>query len=163
MQTHLYDLILGCLIQGISELVLQLFCKFFPALTQVFSQMLDIHTLAAILIAGYGCDDLGGHSTCHLEALGRFDHFAVDGSTVVQHILDIDQTAVEDRLDKIIRIMEMQHTIVMCHGNMLRQKQTSGNITRHFTCNIVSLCGCQAGIFIGILLCQLLILIPDQF
>ena len=163
MQTHLYDLILGCLIQGISELVLQLFCKFFPALTQIFSQMLDIHTLTAILIAGYGCDDLGGHGTCHLETLGRFDHFAVDGSTVVQHILDIDQTAVEDRLDKIIRIMEMQHTVVMCHGNMLRQKQTSGNITGHFTCNIVSLCGCQSGIFIGILLCQLLILIPDQF
>ena len=51
----------------------------------------------------------------------------------------------------------------MCHGNMLRQKQTSSNITGHFACNIVSLCGCQAGIFIGILLGQLLILIPDQF
>ena len=163
MQTHLNDLILGCLIQGISELVLQLFCKFFPALTQIFSQMLDIDALSAVLVAGYGCDDLGGHGTCHLEALGRFDHFTVDGSTVVQHVLDIDQTAVEDRLDKIIRIMKMQHTVIMCHGNMLRQKQTSGNIAGHFACNIVSLCGCQAGIFIGIFLRQFLILIPDQF
>ena len=163
MQTHLHDLVLGCLIQGISEFFLQLSGEFFLALTQVFSQVLDIDALSAVLVAGYGCDDLGGHGTCHLEALGRFDHFAVDGSTVVQHVLDIDQTAVEDRLDKIICIMEMQHTVVMCHGNMLRQKQTSGNITGHFACNIVSLCGCQAGIFIGILLRQLLILIPDQF
>ena len=37
MQTHLHDLVLGCLIQSIPEFVLQLFCKFFLALTQIFS------------------------------------------------------------------------------------------------------------------------------
>ena len=86
--------------------------------------MLDIHALTAVLVAGYGRDDLGGHGTCHLKALGRFDHLAVDGSAVVQHILDIDQTTVEDRLDEIIRIMEMQHTVVVamaiCSGRSRR-------------------------------------------
>ena len=163
MQAHLHDLVLGCLIQSIPEFFLQLFCKFFLTLTQIFPQMLDIDALAAVLVAGHCRNDLGGHGTCHLKALGRLDHLAVDGSAVVQHVLDIDQTTVEDRLDEIIRIMEMQYTVVVRHGNMLRQKQTSGNVTGHFARNIVSLSGSQTGILVGIFLRQLLILIPDQF
>ena len=89
--------------------------------------MSQADALTAVLVAGHCRNDLGGHGTCHLKALGRLDHLAVNGSAVVQHVLDIDQTTVEDRLDEIIRIMEMQHTVVVRHGNMLRQKQTSGN------------------------------------
>ena len=57
----------------------------------------------------------------------------------------------------------MQHTVVVRHGNMLRQKQTSGNVTGHFTRNIVSLSGSQTGILVGIFLRQLLILIRISF
>ncbi len=94
--------------------------------------MLDIHALTAVLVAGHCRDDLGGHGTCHLKALGRLDHLAVDGS-VVQHVLDIDQTTVEDRLDEIIP--HHGNATHRCHvpWQYAPAKQTSGNITGHFT------------------------------
>ena len=34
-------------------------------------------------------------------------HLSVDGCPIVQHVLDINQAAVEDGLDEIVRVMEI--------------------------------------------------------
>ena len=69
--------------------------------------MPDINGLTAILAAGNRRNDLSHDRTCHLEALRTLNEFAVHDGSVIQHITDIDQTAVEDRLQEIIRIMEV--------------------------------------------------------
>ena len=57
----------------------------------------------------------------------------------------------------------MQYSVIMGHGNMLRQKQAPGNIPGNLPRNIIALGGCQSGILVGIFLRQLLVFIPDQF
>ncbi len=124
--------------------------------------MLHIHGLASVLIAGHRGNDLGRHRTGYLKALGRLNHLAVDGGAVIQHVLDINEAAVEDRLDEIVRIMKMEDSVVMGHGDMLRQKHASGHISGDLPCDIVPLGGGQPGVLVGILLRQLLVLIADQ-
>ena len=36
--------------------------------------------------------------------------------------------------------MKMKYAVLMCHCDMLRQQHTSCEVTRHFTCYIVTLC-----------------------
>ncbi len=63
--------------------------------------------LSAVLIAGYLCDDLCGHVTCGKEAVRLFDHGLTDHSSVLKHILKIDQVTVMLFLCEIVGIVEM--------------------------------------------------------
>ena len=163
LKTQLHDFLLCPLIQGTAELLLQLETELLPALAQIFPKVLNVHGLAAVLIAGHGRDDLGGDGTGHLEALGGFYHFSVDRGAVVQHVLNIYQAAVENRLDKIIRVMEMKHAIVMGQGDMLRQQHTPGHVPGDLTGDVIPLGGSQTCVLVGILLRQFLVLIADEF
>ena len=124
--------------------------------------MSHIHGLAAILVAGHRRDDLGHNRTGHLKALGALDHLLVHHSAVIQHVRDIDETAVKDRLNKVIRVMEMNRSLFMGHGNAFRQKHTLRQIPGYLSGDVIPLCGCQNRILIGIFLRQLLVFIPDQ-
>ena len=90
--------------------------------------MLDIHALTAILIAGYGCDDLGGHGTCHLEALRALYELAVHDCAVVKHIPNVDKAAVEYRLEEIICVVEVDGALLMSLGDLLREEHSLGKI-----------------------------------
>lgn len=46
-----------------------------------------------------------------MEGLRALYELSVHDCAVVEHILDIDQAAVKDRLKKIIRVMEMQNAL----------------------------------------------------
>ncbi len=162
LQAQLHDFLLCRLLQGAAEFLVQLGAELHPALVQVFPQVLDVHGLPAVLVAGHRRDDLGGDGAGHLEALGGFDHFSVDGCTIVQHVLDVDQAAVEDRLDEIVRVMEVEHALIVGLGDVLGQEDAPGQIPAHLTGDIVPLGGGQAGVLVGILLCQLLVLVADE-
>ena len=81
--------------------------ELFIAAAQVFAQVADIHALAAVLVGGHAGDNLGHHRAGNLKALGAFDHLAVHHGAVVQHVADVDQAAVKNRLHKIICVVEM--------------------------------------------------------
>ena len=58
--------------------------------------------LTAILVAGYLCNDLGGNITCCEKTVWLLDHGLADHSTVLKHILKVDQIAVVFPLGIII-------------------------------------------------------------
>ena len=162
LEAQLHDALLVRGVQPVAELLVQLGGKLVLALAQVFPQVLDVHGLAAILVAGHRRDNLSGDGAGHLEALGGLYHLSVDGCPIVQHVLDINQAAVEDGLDEIVRVMEMEHAIVVGQGNVLRQEHAPGHVPGHLPGDIVPLGRGQAGVLVGVLLRQLLVLVADQ-
>ncbi len=140
----------------------QALAEFFPAPAQVFAQVGYIHGLAAILGRSHGSDDLGHDGTSHLEALGAFDQLAVHHRAVVQHIPQVHQAAVEHGLDEVIRIVEMDDTLIMGPGNLFRQHHPAGQVTGHFPGNQVTLGGHHDGVLVGVFLHDILVLVADQ-
>ena len=124
--------------------------------------MTDIHRLTAILTGRNRSDDLRHHVAGDLEALGRFDHLAVHYRAVIQHIPNIDQAAIENRLNKIVHIMEMQHTIFMRFGDFCRQNQTPGQIFGNFSGNQIPLRGSHDRILIAVFFHHIFIAVADQ-
>ncbi len=70
LKSHLHDFFLCVPIQAAAELFFQLQGKLFPAFSQVFAQMLNVHGLPPVLVAGHGRYDLCGNRAGHLETLG---------------------------------------------------------------------------------------------
>ena len=81
--------------------------------------------LAAVLVAGHLCHDLGGNVAGSKEAVRLLDHGLTDNCTVLEHILQIDQVAVMLLLRKIIGIVEMDDTGLMRAHNLCRKQDTA--------------------------------------
>ena len=90
-----------------------------------WSQMRQSKGLSAILVAGYLRNDLGGHVAGSKETVRLLDHRLTDHSTILQHILQIDQVAVVLLLCKIVGIMEMDDSFLMRADDLLRQQHTA--------------------------------------
>ena len=60
-------------------------------------------------------------------------------------------------LCKVIRIMKMDDSLLMCLHNIRREKESSGNILTHLACHVISLHTVDCRILIGILLLYLLV------
>ena len=124
--------------------------------------MAHVHALAAVLVGGHVGNDLGHDVAGHLETLGGLDELAVHHGAVVQHIPDIDETAVEDGLHEIIRVVKVQHALVMGLGDLLRQQDAPGQVPGHLAGDVVPLGGCDDGVLVAVLLGQLLIGVVEQ-
>ena len=135
--------------------------KLFVALAQIFSQMTDINRLTAVLAGSNGCNNLCHNGAGNLKALRTFNHFAVHNRAVIQHITDINQAAVENRLNKIVGIMEMQHALFMRLGNLGRQHNTLCQILGNLTGNQVALSSSHSCIFITVFFHNVLIAVAD--
>ena len=124
--------------------------------------MAQVHALAAVLVGGHTGDDLGHHGAGHLEALGALDELAVHHGAVLQHVTDVDETAVKDGLDKIVRIVEVDGPLVVGLGDVLGQEDAPGQVPAHLAGDVVPLGGGDHGILVGVLLGQLLVLVAQQ-
>ena len=124
--------------------------------------MAHIHALAAVLVGGHVGDDLGHDVAGHLEALGAFDHLAVDHGAVVQHIADVDEAAVENGLHKVVGIVEVQDALIVSLADLLRQQDAAGQVAAHLAGNIVALGGGDDGVLVGVLFGQLLVGVAQQ-
>ena len=124
--------------------------------------MTDVHRLPAVLGACHRRNDLGHDGTRNLKGLGAFNHLAVHHGAVVQHIPDVDQTAVEDRLEKIVGVVEVKNALVVRLGDLLRQKDTPGKVFRHLSGDQVTLGGRHHGVFVGVFLHHVLVGVLDQ-
>ena len=135
--------------------------KLFIALTQIFAQMTDINRLTAVLAGSNRGNNLCHNGAGNLEAFRAFNHFAVHNRAVIQHIADINQAAVENRLNKIVGIMKMQHAFFMRLGNLCRQHNTLCQIFGNLTGNQVALSSSHSCIFITVFFHNVLIAVAD--
>ena len=129
---------------------------------QILAQVAHLHRLAAVLVGGHAGDDLGDYGAGHLEALGGLNELAVDHGAVVQHIADVHQAAVEDVLNKVVRVVEVEHALVVGLGDVLGQEDAPGQVPAHLPGNVVPLGGGDGGVLVGVLLRQLLVVVADQ-
>ena len=91
-----------------------------------------------------------------------FDQRAGDYGSVLQHILQVDQIAVVHMLCEIIRIMEVDQSVVVCVNNILGQQDTVCDISGNLAGHIITLGGIDHGIFVGIFLLCLFVVALDQ-
>lgn len=117
--------------------------KLVPALTQVFTKMPQIHTLPTVLIGGNAGNDLSRYRAGYLKALGGFNELVIHHGTIVQHIADIDEAAVEYGLNKVVHIMEVQDAFIVSPGNFLWQQDALCQIPAYYTGDIVALGRCD--------------------
>ena len=124
--------------------------------------MAHIHGLPAVLVGGHTGDDLGGDGAGHLEALGALNELAVHHGAVVQHVPDVDEAAVEDGLDEIVRVVEVDGSLVVGLGDVLGQQDAPGQVPAHLAGDVVPLGSSDHGVLVGVLLRQLLVLVAQQ-
>ena len=84
-------------------------------------QMRKRDTLSAVLGTCNLCNNLRCNIARRRKTMRFFDHRTADHRSVLQHIFQIDQTAVMHMLRKIIRIMEMDNSVFMRFHDILRQ------------------------------------------
>ena len=118
--------------------------------------------LAAVLAAGYLGDDLRRHRTGYLERLRRVDFLAVDDRAVGQHVFQIDEAAVEHRLDDVIHVVEMNGPTVVSLDDVGGNELAAGNILGHLTGDQIALRRHDVAVFIGIFIKDLEIGVVQQ-
>ena len=118
--------------------------------------------LAAVLAAGYLGDDLRRHRTGYLERLRRVDFLAVDDRAVGQHVFQIDEAAVEHRLDDVIHVVEMNGPAVVSLDDVGGNELAAGNVLGHLTGDQIALRRHDVAVFIGIFIKDLEIGVVQQ-
>jgi len=97
-----------------------------------------------------------------IVAVGLFNQGAGDDGAVLQHVLQIHQIAVVHVLGKVVGIVEVDQTILMCLYDLRVQQQTGGQIFGDLTGHIVTLHTVDGGVLVGVLLLDLFVLALDQ-
>ena len=110
------------------------------------------NTLTTVLRTCNLCDDLCGDVTCGRKTVRLFDHGFADNSSVLQHILQIDQTAIVHVLCEIVCIMEMNNTFPMSICNIMGQQKAGRNVLADFARHVITLYTVDNRILIGIFL-----------
>ena len=125
-------------------------------------QMGQADALAAVLVGGHLCNDLGGNVAGGGEAVRLFDIGAGNDGAVLQHILKVHQIAVVHMLGEVVGIVEVDQTLLMCLYDLRVQQQTGGQILGDLAGHIVALHAVDGGVLVGVLLLDLFVLALDQ-
>ena len=118
--------------------------------------------LPAVLVRGDLRDDLRGDVAGRREGMRLFDQRAGDDRAVLQHVLKVDQIAVVHVLGIIIRVVEVDQPGLMRLDDVARQQQTRRDVLGDLAGHIVALHGVDGGIFVRVLLLDLLVVALDQ-
>ncbi len=121
-----------------------------------------IDALAAVLAARDLRDDLRRHRASDLKRFRRVDFLAVDDRPIRQHVLQIDEAAVEHRLDDVIHVVEMDRAAVVRLDDIERNKLAAGDVFGHFAGDEIALGRDDLRIFIGIFVHDLHIRLADE-
>ena len=132
------------------------------AAAQIFTQVANIYRLTAILGRSNRCDDLGHNGAGNLEAFRAFNHFAIHYSTFIKHVADVNQAAVEDRLNEIVSVMEVQYAFVVSCRDFFRQNDASGQVFRNFASNQVALSSSHNSVFVRVFFHNIFIAVTNQ-
>ena len=85
-----------------------------------------------------------------------------DNSTVLEHILQVHQVAVMHVLGKVVRIMEVNQTLIVSIHNLLGQQHTLGQVLGDLAGHVVTLNGIDGRVLVGVLLLDLFVVALDQ-
>ena len=162
LQPVVHQPVQGGLVHLAGALIGDVLLEFLLAAAEILSKMAHVHALAAVLVGGHAGDDLGGDGAGHLEALGRLNELAVHHGSVVQHVPDVDEAAVEDGLNKVVGVVEVDGALVVGLGDVLGQQNAPGQVPAHLAGNVVPLGSGDHGVLVGVLLGQLLVLVAQQ-
>ena len=65
-------------------------------------------------------------------------------------------------LHKVIRVVEVEHALVVGLGDMLGEQDAPGQVPAHLAGDVVPLGGGDGGVLVGVLLRQLLVVVADE-
>ncbi|CAK7019016.1 MAG: hypothetical protein DELT_03282 [Desulfovibrio sp.] len=136
--------------------------EFIAAAAQVFSQMPHVDGLAAILAAGDGGDDLRHYRARDLEAFGAFNKLPVHHRPVIEHVSYVNQAAVKNGLQKIVRVVEMQDSLVVRLGNFFGKQNPAGKVLGDLPGDQVALRRRDNRVFVGIFFHNILVAVLNQ-
>ena len=118
--------------------------------------------LAAVLAGGHLGDDLRRDVAGRREAVGLLDHGARDHGAVLEHVLKVHEVAVMHVLCVVVGIVEVDDSLVVsCDdlaGEQFAHREVLGDLTGH----VVTLHGDDAGVLVGVLLFDLLVVGLDE-
>ena len=126
------------------------------------NQMGQRDALSAVLGTGDLCNGLCRNVAGRREAVRLLDHRLGDDRAVLEHILEIDQAAVMHVLCKIVGVMEVDNTLLMCTDHFVRKKESSRQVAADFSGHIIALYTVDSRILVGVLLLHFLIAALDQ-
>ncbi len=122
------------------------------------SQMRKRDRLSAILIRCHLCYYLCGYVAGCGKAVRSLYHGSGNNRSVLEHILKVNKVAVVHMLSIIIRVVEMNNTLVVSFHYILRKQYTVSDVARHLTCHIVTLSRINYGILIRVFLLCLFVI-----
>ena len=126
------------------------------------SQMGQADALAAVLVGSDLCDDLSRNVAGGGEAVRLLDISAGNDRAVLKHVFQIDQIAVVHVLGEVVRIVEVDQTLLMSFHDFRVQQQTGRQVLGDLTGHIVALDAIDGGVLVGVLLLDFLVLALDQ-
>ncbi len=121
-----------------------------------------VDALAAVLAAGDLRDDLRRHGASDLEGFRRVDFFAVDDGSIRQHVFQIDEAAVEHRLNDVVHVVEMDRAAVVRLDDIEGNELAAGDVFGHFAGDEIALGRDDLRIFIGIFVHDFHICLADE-
>ena len=159
---NVIDGLLACIEPGGDQLLPHDGAELFTAHLYKGGQMGQADGLAAILVAGHLCHDLGGNVAGGGKAVGLLDEGAGDDGTVLQHILQIHQVTVVHMLRIIIAVVEVDDAFPVGIYDVLGQQDALGKVTADLAGHIVPLGRVHHGILVGVLLLGLLVIALNE-
>ena len=159
---NLVDLFVIDLHTRVSHLFSHQFSESLPADIDKRCQVGQGYSLTAVLVGSDLGNDLGGNVAGGCEAVRLLDLCFADDRAVLQHVFQVDQAAVVHRLGEVVRIMEMNDSLLVGIDDVLRQQESSGDVLGYFTGHVVTLGAVDLRVLVGILLVGLFVLAADQ-
>ena len=145
-------IVTACVQRDGLELLLNFLANLPPGHVHKGSEVRQRDRLAAVLVGGHLGDDLGGNVAGGGKAVGLLNQGARDNGAVLEHILQVDQTAVVHTLEIVVAVVEVDDTFLMGFGDFLRQKEPVCDVTAQLACYVVTLGRQDCGVLVGVLL-----------
>ena len=117
----------------------------------------DVYRLSAVLRGCNRGDNLRDYGAGNLEGLGALNHLAVHYGAVVEHILYVDEAAVEYGLEEVVRVVEVDCALVVCLGDVFGEQNSPRKVLGNFARNEVALSGRGVRVLVGVFLHDVLI------
>ncbi len=118
--------------------------------------------LTAVLGAGHLGDDLRRHVAGGREAVRLFDHRFRDDGAVLEHVLQIDEAAVVHVLGEVVRIVEVNDSLVVGFHDFRRQQEPLRDVLGHLAGHVVALDAVDKRVFVGVFLLDFLVVALEQ-